>query len=84
MAKEFKAGLITVFVEGNIKEAKAKLGIHWRGLIIRGIRQATNKDEETITELQTKISKMADKINTDSVRIHKLENKEVKKHGKNG
>ena len=78
MTKQFKAGQITAYVEGNIKEAKAKLGINWRGLIIRGIKAATGRTIEEAREQKEKISRMAIKIQEQSVRIYKLENKEVK------
>lgn len=71
--ERFKTGLISVFVKGEIKEAKTKLGISWRSLIIRGIKSATNKTAEEETEQTDKITRMVDKIRTLSTRIYQLE-----------
>lgn len=74
---QFKMGQITVFVDGNIKEIKKKSGLTWRSLIIRGIKSLKNNEQtKTITEMQTKIAKMAEKLQSQAIKIHNLEKKE--------
>lgn len=71
--------LISVFVTTKTIKEKRMIGINWRGLILRGLDQATKTDEEGIRTVTEKIGKMATKVQEQSVRIYKLEeeNKEV-------
>jgi len=69
----YKSGQISVFVEANIKEAKHKSGINWRGLIIRGLKSLQKQPEENQNE---KIGRMAQKIQELSLKIYNLEKKQ--------
>lgn len=71
----YKMGQITVFVDGQIKKAKQKSGLTWRGLIIRGLKSLIKNDQEKEIEQTKKIEKMANKIQEQAIRIYKLENK---------
>jgi len=75
MKPNLKAGNISVFVTTDIKQAKQKLGINWRGLIIRGINSLTNNNKQQEEETNTKITRMAEKLNQQAMKIYELEKK---------
>lgn len=75
MAKQYTQGQITAFVSAEIKAAKHRLGIDWRGLIVRGIKSATGKSVEEERAQTDKITRLSTKINDQAVKIFNLEQK---------
>ena len=69
---------ICVYVPNKAKILKNKLGITWRGLILRGLESTMNKDEESITSMKEKIAKMSTKMQSLSMKCYELEQKQEK------